>query len=95
MFQQVKVPDVEVLGCHGYTWSAIVRPVGHTAKFSKTALDVAYCGEMYMQRLWWTFLLSACQLHTPSKLETFVALCCDKTAHLSGFLLYPAQGAPM
>ena len=31
---QVKKPDVEVLGWRGYMWSAVVRAVGHTAKFS-------------------------------------------------------------
>jgi hypothetical protein len=36
----VKKLDVEILGWHGYT--VVVRPVEHTAKFSKTMLEAAY-----------------------------------------------------
>jgi hypothetical protein len=43
---QLEKPDVEVLGWRGYMWSEVVRPVGHTAKFFKMTLKVAYGREI-------------------------------------------------
>ena len=80
MIPSVKKLDVDVLGWHGYTWSAVVRPVGRTTKFSKTT---AYGRETNIQ-----FSVNSSGGHSCSQhanctlLENFCGIVlCDKTAH--------------
>ncbi len=73
-----KLLDVEVLGWCDYMWSAVVRPVGCTAKFSETPLETAYSREMNIQ-----FTGHSCSQHAICMLlRNIVALCCVIKLHI-------------
>ncbi len=77
--------DVEVLGWCGYTWSAVVRPVGCTAKFSETPLETAYGRDMNIQFTATALVdIPAVSMPIARSLKT-CDICgivlCDKTAH--------------
>ncbi len=78
----MKILDVEVLDWRGYTWSAVVRPSGCTAKFSETHL--AYGREINIQ-----FKGNSSGGHSGSQIiarslkTRYIRgiVLCDKTAH--------------
>ncbi len=74
--------DVEVLGWCGYAWSAVVRPVGCTSKFSEMPLETAYGREMNIQFMGNSSGGHSCGQHANCTLPQICGIVlCDKTAH--------------
>ena len=73
-----KKPNLEVLGWRGYPWPAVVRLVGHTAKFSKTMLEAAYGREINIKL---SGNSSGGHSWSQQNLRHLWPWLCDKTAH--------------
>ncbi len=76
---EVKMLDVEVQGWCGYTWSAVVRPVGWPAKFSETPLETAYGREINIQ------FKATSLVDIPA--DSMPIACSLKTCDICGFVL--------
>jgi hypothetical protein len=75
-----------------YRWSAVVRPVGLTAKFSKAMLEVAHDREINITLSGNSSGGQSCSQHanfTLPQLETPVALCCVTKWHILVFFYCP------
>ncbi len=83
---EVKMLDVEILGWCGYTWVCGCEAGWMYCQILWNAFGDGLWWRkehsIHGQQLWWTFLLSACQLHAPPKLATSTALYCVIKLHI-------------
>ena len=99
MIPQGKKSDVEVLGWRGYMWSAVVRPIDALPNSLKQRWRWLMVDTFTFNYLT-TALVDMLAVSTPIAWSLKTCDSCgivlyDKTAHFSGFLLSPVQGAPV